>query len=141
MTSRARPQVAVSGALESAIRLVDVRTGRAYATADGPSVVLASTARVWSSPLVFEVHRMRAHEYEEHVVIGHQLMLNLGGPVRFSWREGDRRREDVLTTGALCIQSEGDSNAPSWRDEMFFATASIPPSMVEVLLSERAPTP
>jgi AraC family transcriptional regulator len=128
-------------AAESAIRLVDRRTGRAYATAAGPSVVQSSARRGWRSPLVFEVHHMLPHEYEEHVVVGHQLMLNVGAPVRFGWREGDGRREAVLGTGCLCIQSDGDANAPSWRDEITFATASIPPSMVDGLLGGRAPSP
>jgi AraC family transcriptional regulator len=71
--------------------------------------------------MVFEVHKMAPHEYDDHVVVGHQLMVNLGPTVRLAWKEGDRRREGYLATGALCIQSEGESNAPSWRDEMCFA--------------------
>jgi AraC family transcriptional regulator len=126
---------------DSAIRLLDQKTGREYATATGAAVVHASTRVRWRSPLVFEVHRMRPHEYGEHVVVGHQLMLNFGAPVRLGWREGDQRHDGTLTTGALCIQSDGDTNAPLWRDEMTFATASIPTSMVATLLQERAPKP
>jgi AraC family transcriptional regulator len=131
--------LAAAGPEESAIKLVDPKTGRAYATAGAPGVVYASARIGWNSPLVFEVHRMGPHEYEEHVTIGHQLLVNLGGPVRLGWLEGSRRREATLATGGLCIQSDGDANAPRWRDAMTFATASIPPSMVDAALLDRAP--
>jgi AraC family transcriptional regulator len=126
---------------ESAIRLVDPATGRDYPTADASAVVHSSSRVRWSSPLVLEVHRMGPHEYEEHVTVGHQLLVNLGGAVRFGWREGDRRCGATLATGGLCIQSEGDANAPFWRDAMTFATASIPPSMIATALLDRAPAP
>jgi len=84
---------------------------------------------------------MGPHEYAEHVTVGHQLLVNLGGPVGFGWREGDRRHGATLATGGLCIQSAGDANAPLWRDAMTFATASIPPSMIAAVLLDRAPAP
>ncbi len=145
-TSLASTEGGQDGTLEgssqdSDIRLVDRSTGLDYPTAAAPAVVYASGRGRWRSPLVFEIHRMPPHAYDEHVVVGHQLMLNLGSPVRLGWREGDRRHEEVLGTGALCIQSAGDANAPLWRDEMTFATASIPHSMVEALLRDRAPSP
>jgi AraC family transcriptional regulator len=125
---------------ESAIRLVDRKTGRRSPTATGSAVVLASRAhRSWRSPLVFEVHRMAPHEYDEHTTVGHQLMVNLGRPARLGWLEGSRRRENVLQPEHLCIQSDADSNAPRWRDELTFGTASIEHSMIEMLLGDRAP--
>jgi AraC family transcriptional regulator len=130
---------AVAG--ESAIRLVDRETGRNLPTADASAVVRASSRVRWNSPLVFEVHRMGPHEYEEHVTVGHQLLVNLGGPVRFGWLEEGRRCDATLRTGDLCIQSDGDSNAPLWCDAMTFATASIPPSMVQDALQDCAPAP
>jgi AraC family transcriptional regulator len=125
---------------ESEIRLVDPVTDRAYATAIGPAVLLSSGRRAWRTPLIFEVHRMPPQEYAEHLTVGHQLMLNLGGSVRLGWREGDRRCESTLTTGGLCIQSDGDANAPRWSGELTFATASIPASLVTTLLGDRAAT-
>ena len=130
-----------TGPDESAIKLADRKTGRAYPTAGAPGVVHASARIRWNSPLVFEIHRMAPHEYEEHVTIGHQLLVNLGGPVRFGWLEGSRRCEAILAPGGLCIQSDGDANAPRWRDTMTFATASIPLSMVDETLLDRAPVP
>jgi AraC family transcriptional regulator len=126
--------------LESAIRLIDAQTGDEFSTARGSAVLLASKSSArWRSPLVFEIHRMPPNEYPEHITVGHQLMLNIGEPVRLGWLEGSRRRESILGTGELCIQSDGDSNAPRWRDEMTFATASISAAAVEELLGDRAP--
>src|ERR1700754_873595 len=124
--------------MESAIRLRDSSTGSVYPTATGPAVLLSSSLVSWRSPLVFEVHRMRAHEYEEHVVVGHQLLFNLGAPVRLGWLEEGRRHEGVLEPGAICIQSDGDANAPRWHAPMLFATAAIPAAMVAAAQPERA---
>lgn len=127
-------------AAESGIRLVDRVTGRSFATAAGPQVVLASRAqRWWQSSLVFEVHRMASHAYDEHTTDGHQLMINLGGAVRMGWLEGAKRREAVLGPDQLCIQSDGDANAPRWRDTLTFATASIGRGVLVELLGEHAP--
>jgi AraC family transcriptional regulator len=124
---------------ESAICLLDRKTGLRSSTATGPAVVLASRAHPWwRSPLVFEVHRMPPHEYDEHTTVGHQLMINLGRPVRLGWLEGNRRREDVLKPEHICIQSDADANAPRWRDELTFGTASIEHSMIEMVLGDHA---
>jgi AraC family transcriptional regulator len=82
---------------------------------------------------------MAAHAYDEHVLVGHRLIVNLGAPVRFGWRRGDKPQEAVLQTGGFCLQSEGDVNAPFWSDEMTFAAVAVAPGMVEALLEDRAP--
>jgi hypothetical protein len=84
---------------------------------------------------------MPAHEYDEHVTIDHQLLVNLGDPAGIGWKEDGRRREGVLARGALCIQSDSDANAPRWHGTMTFATAAIPPSMVDALLLDHGPRP
>ena len=125
---------------ESGIRLVDRVTGRSFAAAAGSEIVLASRAQPWwQSPLVFEVHRMPSHAYEEHTTEGHQLMINLGGPVRIGWLDEANRREALLGPDHLCIQSDGDANAPRWHDTLTFATASIGRGVVDELLGEAAP--
>ncbi|MDF2692195.1 MAG: Transcriptional regulator, AraC family, partial [Labilithrix sp.] len=126
---------------ESRIRLVDEKTGRDFGTAAGSAIVRSSSRIAWRSPVVFEIHHMPAHEYEEHVTVGHQLLVNLGAPVGFGWREDGRRSEGVLKTGALCIQSDGAANAPRWDESMTFATAAIPPAMIQDLLQDGAPAP
>jgi len=82
---------------------------------------------------------MSNHEYGEHRTVGHQLMINLGGAVQLGWLEDGRRRESEFRNEQICIQSDGDSNAPRWRGELTFATASIKPPMIESLLEDRAP--
>jgi AraC family transcriptional regulator len=130
----------VSRPEDSGIRLVDHVTGRPFPTAAGSDVVLASRTRAWwQSPLVFEVHQMSSHAYEEHTTEGHQLMINFGGPVPIGWLEDARRRESLLHPDHLCIQSDGDSNAPRWQGALTFATASIAPDAVDELLGEQAP--
>ena len=124
----------------SAIRLVYARDGGRSRAALTTNVILASShQRGWRSPLVFEVHRMANHEYGEHRTVGHQLMINLGGAVRFGWLEDGRRRESEFRNEQICIQSDGDSNAPRWRGELTFATASIKPPMIEALLGAAVP--
>jgi AraC family transcriptional regulator len=126
---------------ESVIALLDPRTGRPYAAAGASSVVLSSARVSWRSPLVFEVHRMADQAYAEHRSIDHRLIVNLGGPLRFGWHAGDAKREEILPTGGLCLQSDGETNAPFWREEMTFAAVAIPSAMVEALLEGRAPAP
>lgn len=82
---------------------------------------------------------MAPHAYDEHVLVGHRLIVNLGEPVRFRWKNGDRTQEDVLSTGAFCLQTEGDLNAPFWQDDMTFAALAIAPELVTRLLEDRAP--
>jgi AraC family transcriptional regulator len=115
-------------------------TGRSFAAAVGSEVLLASRSQHWwRSPLVFEIHRISSKEYVERTTAGHQLMINLGGPVPMGWLEGAKRRESILRPDDLCIQSDGDSNAPRWHDTLTFATASIGQGVIDALLGERSP--
>jgi AraC family transcriptional regulator len=82
---------------------------------------------------------MAPHTYDEHVLVGHRLIVNLGAPVQFGWKRGDKLQGALLPTGGLCLQSEGDSNAPFWSDELTFAAVGFSPAVVELLLEERAP--
>jgi AraC family transcriptional regulator len=126
---------------ESAIPLLDLSSGGRVAAASAGAVILSSARVGWRSPLVFEVHRMADAAYAEHRLVDHRLIVNLGAPLRFGWHAGDRRREEVLPTGGLCLQSDGETNAPFWRGEMTFAAVALPPAMVEALLEDRAPAP
>jgi AraC family transcriptional regulator len=103
--------------------------------------MLSSVMAGWAPSLTFEGHHMPPHVYREHVLVGHRLIVNLGDAVRFGWKRGDQTREASLQTGGLCLQTEGDLNAPFWRDEMTFAAVAIAPELVERLLEERTPSP
>ena len=124
----------------STIRLLYSRNGQPSPAAVSTEAILASSKlRGWRSPLALEIHRMSNHEFGEHRTIGNQLMINLSGPVRFGWLEEGRRRESVFGHDQMCIQSDGDSNAPRWQGDLTFAAASITPAMIESLLGSRAP--
>lgn len=126
---------------DSAIALLDPASGTRYAAAGADAVVLSSERAGWRDDFVLEVHRMAPHAYDEHVLLGHRLIVNLGAPVRFGWHSGDKPKEALLPTGGFCLQSEGDSNAPFWSDEMTFAAVAIAPGLVDALMEERAPKP
>lgn len=126
---------------QSGIAVLDLASGQRVAAASDDAVILSSARTTWRSPLVFEVHRMENVSYPEHKLIDHRLIVNLGAPLRFGWHQGDQARDGILPTGGLCLQTEGDSNAPFWQDEMTFAAIAIPPRMIEALLEDRAPRP
>jgi AraC family transcriptional regulator len=127
--------------VESTIRLLYARNGQRSGAALSTDVILASSNdRGWRSPLVFEIHRMSNHEYGEHRTLGHQLMINLAGSVRLGWLEDGRRCESEFGHEQMCIQSDGDTNAPRWQGDLTFATASIQPAMIESVLESRAPS-
>ena len=125
--------------IESGIALVDPRTGRPYPSAPPGAVVLSSRVAGWSDDLVLEVQRIPPTELSKHVLQDHRLLVNLGGPTRFGVRTGGRVLETLLPTGGFSIQSDGDSNAPFWRDELTLAAVAIKPGLVERLLADRAP--
>lgn len=126
-------------ALESGIALIDPRTGRPYPSAPVGAVVLSSGAAGWRDDFVLEVQRIAPTELSEHVLRDHRLLVNLGGPTRFGVRTGGRVLETLLPTGGFSIQSDGDTNAPFWRDELTLAAVAIKPALVERLLEDRAP--
>jgi AraC family transcriptional regulator len=126
---------------ESAIALLNPTTGKRYASADADAVVLSSARAGWRNEFTFEVHRMAPHAYDEHVLVGHRLIVNLGAPIRFGWMRGDKPKEALLQTGGLCLQSEGDVNAPFWSEEITFAAVAFAPALVNALLEDRAPKP
>ncbi|MBD2022675.1 helix-turn-helix transcriptional regulator [Leptolyngbya sp. FACHB-36] len=124
----------------SSINLIDPETGQRFPSAPDSAVVLSSTQAKWRQNLTLEVQRLLPMELPEHQIEGHRLIINLGEPVRFGWCVDGRSHERVLPAGGLCLQSEGETNAPFWRDEMTVAAISIAPEFVITLLEDRAPT-
>jgi AraC family transcriptional regulator len=76
---------------------------------------------------------------DQYDIEGHRLISNLGGPVRFGWRTNGRTHEGILPPSGLCLQSDGEPNAPFWQDEMTVAAVAISPAFVTTLLEDRAP--
>lgn len=124
--------------LSSSINLINPQTGQRFPSAPDRSVVLSSTDIGWRQALTLEVHRLMPMELPEHYIEGHRLIINLGGSVRFGWRTGGRTHETILPPGGLCLQSDGETNAPFWRDEMTVAAVAISPELIATILEDRA---
>lgn len=125
--------------LASRINLVDPLTGQRFPSAPSGAVVLSSDRSGWRLDVTLEVHRLMPMELPEHYIEGHRLITNLGGSLRFGWRTNGRTHEGILLPGGLCLQSDGEPNAPFWQDEITVAAVAISPTFVTTLLEDRAP--
>lgn len=125
--------------LHSNINLIDPKTGQRFPSAPDQSVVLSSSIAGWRSHLTLEVQRLMPMELPEHYIEGHRLIINLGGSVRFGWRTDGRIHEAILPPGGFCLQSNGETNAPFWQDEMTVAAIAIEPVLIETILEDRTP--
>ncbi|MBW4610051.1 MAG: helix-turn-helix transcriptional regulator [Hassallia sp. WJT32-NPBG1] len=126
--------------LSSHINLIDPQTGKRFPSAPEKSVVLSSSQAGWSQDLTLEVQRLLPMEIPEHYIEGHRLIINLGEAVRFGWRVGARTYESILPPGGVCLQSDGEINAPFWQDEMTVAAIAISPKLIATLLEDRTPS-
>jgi len=125
--------------LASRINLINPLTGQRFPSAPDQAVVLSSVRSGWHQDVTLEVHRLLPMELPEHYIEGHRLIINLGDSVRFGWRSNGRTKEAILPKGGLCLQSDGETNAPFWQDEMTVAAVAISPAFVTALLEDRAP--
>jgi AraC family transcriptional regulator len=125
--------------LASRINLINPLTGQRFPSAPDQAVVLSSARSGWHQDVTLEVHRLIPMELPEHYIEGHRLIINLGDSVRFGWRSDGRTKEAILPNGGLCLQSDGETNAPFWQDEMTVAAVAISPAFVTALLEDRAP--
>lgn len=125
--------------LPSSINLINPQTRQRFPAAPDKSVVLSSSQAGWCQDLILEVHRLMPMELPEHYLEGHRLIINLGGAVRFGWRSDGRTNEAVFPPGGLCLQSDGETNAPYWQDEMTVAAVAVSPEFITTLLEDRAP--
>lgn len=125
--------------LTSAIRFLDLATGRPCDLAPAGAVLLSSAAAGWSREVVVERLRLPPAERSEHGILDHRLIVNLGPPVPFGWHQGDRARDGVFGTGAVHVQPHGAVNRPRWRDRLDVASFAFAPALFERLLDGRAP--
>jgi AraC family transcriptional regulator len=125
--------------LASRINLINPLTGQRFPSAPDQAVVLSSARCGWHQDVTLEVHRLVPMELPEHYIEGHRLIINLGDSVRFGWRSDGRTKEAILPNGGLCLQSDGETNAPFWQDEMTVAAVAISPAFVTALLEDRTP--
>ncbi|KAB8334546.1 AraC family transcriptional regulator [Scytonema tolypothrichoides VB-61278] len=126
--------------LHSSINLINPQTGQRFPSAPDSSVVLSSSQAGWRQNLTLEVHRLQPMELPEHYIEGHRLIINLGGAVRFGWRSEGRTHEAILPPGGFCLQSNGETNAPFWQDEVTVAAIALTPDFITSILEDRTPT-
>ncbi|NJM71618.1 MAG: helix-turn-helix transcriptional regulator [Scytonema sp. RU_4_4] len=126
--------------LHSSINLINPQTGQRFPSAPDSSVVLSSSQAGWRQNLTLEVHRLQPMELPEHYIEGHRLIINLGEAVRFGWRMGGRTHEAILPHGGFCLQSNGETNAPFWQDELTVAAIALTPDFITTILEDRTPT-
>lgn len=125
---------------QSSINLINPQTGQRFPSAPNNSVVLSSLQAGWRPNLTLEVQRLKPVELPEHYIEGHRLIINLGGAVRFGWRSSGRTHEAILPPGGFCLQSDGETNAPFWQDELTVAAIALTPDFITNILYNRAPT-
>lgn len=126
--------------LHSSINLINPQTGQRFPSAPDSSVILSSSQAGWRQNLTLEVHRLQPLELPEHYIEGHRLIINLGGAVRFGWRSGRQTHEAILPPGGICLQSDGETNAPFWQDELTVAAIALTPNFITSILEDRTPT-
>lgn len=126
--------------LHSSINLINPHTGQRFPSAPDSSVVLSSFQAGWHHNFTLEVQRLKPMELPEHYIEGHRLIINLGDSVRFGWRSGGRTHEAILPPGGFCLQSDGETNAPFWQDELTVAAIALSPDLITAILEDRTPT-
>jgi AraC family transcriptional regulator len=72
----------------SQIRLIDSTTGDFFAAAPEGTVLYSSANAGWQGIMV-EFHYIPSLELPEHYIDGHRLMVHVGKPTAFEWKEGD----------------------------------------------------
>lgn len=114
---------------KSQIHLIDTVTEEAFLAAPEEAVQLSSAEVGWRGILV-EKHSISPMELPEHYVQGHRLLVHLGHPVEYEWKEGNHWRTRQLQPGQFCLQSHGEVNVPRWHDKFEFLAIAIAPQFV-----------
>jgi AraC family transcriptional regulator len=123
----------------SQIHLIDYKTGELFSAAP-EGTVSHSSANVGWRGITVESHCIPSLEMPEHYIEGHRLMVHVGAPTVFEWKEGDRWRQTTLKLGDFCLQSHGETNAPRWQNDLEFLAIALDPDFVnEIFRDTKAP--
>lgn len=114
---------------DSRIHLIDADTEQIFPAAPQGAVQLSSAANGWRGILV-EHHCIPSMEMSEHYVQGHRLIVHIGKPIEYEWRDDSRWRSKVLQPGAFCLQSHGEINLPRWHDTFEFLAIALDPAFL-----------
>jgi AraC family transcriptional regulator len=115
---------------DSQIQLIDTNTKQSFPAAPKNAVQLTSAAMGWRGILI-EQHCIPSMELPEHYVQGHRLLVHMGEPIEFEWKDSNRWRSKVLQPGEFCLQSHGEINLPRWHDTFKFLAIAIDPTFIE----------
>lgn len=110
--------------LSSKIQLIERNTGKRFAAAPDGTVLLSSEDVGWRGICV-ELHSLPPLEMPEHYLEGHRLMVHVGKPTTFEWKNGDRYRQTLLKPGDFCLQTHGEINIPRWHDSLEFLAIAL----------------
>lgn len=125
--------------LSSQIHLINYKTGEFFSAAP-EGAVLYSSANVGWRGITVELHCIPSLELPEHYIDGHRLMVHVGEPTTFEWKEGGGWRQTVLKPGDFCLQSHGETNAPRWQNDLEFLAIALDPGFVnDIFRDTKAP--
>jgi AraC family transcriptional regulator len=115
---------------ESQIHLIDAITKKQFSAAPQGCVKLSSATTNWREIFV-ETHSIPPMELPEHYVQGHRLIVHIGQPTIYEWRDNGRWRSKLLQKGEFCLQSHRDINIPRWYNNFEFLAIALEPAFVE----------
>jgi AraC family transcriptional regulator len=120
---------------KSKIKLVDRQTGSSFAAAPDTGVIFSSADVGWRG-ITIELHHIPPLEMPEHYIEGHRLLVNVGQPVHFEWKEGSHWQSTDLQPGEFSLQTHGDINFPRWTQNFEFLEIALDPSFVVQLFQD-----
>lgn len=122
----------------SNIQLIDRTTGNRFPAAPDGTVLLSSHQLGWQG-IAVELHSIPAMEMPEHCLEGHRLMVHVGKPVVFEWKEDDRWRHTLLKPGDFCLQTHREINLPRWNQSLEFLAIALAPDLICQWFQETIP--
>lgn len=114
---------------KSRIKILEIETRREIPAAPDSSVLLSSESLGWRGFNV-ELHNLAPTEMAEHQIEQHRLMIQVGKPILFEWKNGSRRQQKQFTTGDFSLQTHGDLNAPRWTENLEIIAVALEPQFI-----------
>jgi AraC family transcriptional regulator len=99
------------------------------------AVQLSSIACHWTDEIIAEVLSIPESDVPEHRTVSYRLLVNLGPPTPYAWRDEGQRRETVFSPKAVAFLPHSTLNRPHCGP-FEFATFSIAPSLVARLIDQ-----
>ena len=97
------------------------------------SAVLLSSTDKWTGIKV-EHHILPLSEMPEHLVQEHRLIINIGKPLNFEWKTGNKWLSKHYKTGDFTMLSHGEIHTPRWDKEFDFIAIALSPEFTDRLI-------